>query len=126
MQYEFIVIQLLQQALSLSQNEISELLDIPPDTKFGDISFPCFKLSKTLDKPPQLIAKDLEKVIKIPNDSIVKEVKAVGAFLNFFFDTSKLAEETLRRIWNERKKYGYKERNQKTVVIEFPSPNTNK
>lgn len=126
MQYESNVIQLLQQALSLSQKEISELLDIPPNVNLGDVSFPCFKLSKNLDKPPQLIAKDLEKAIKIPNDSIVKEVKAVGAFLNFFFDNSKLAEETLRRIWNERIKYGYKENNQKTAVIEFPSPNTNK
>ena len=64
--------------------------------------------------------------IKIPEDSIVREVKAVGPFLNFFFDNSKLAEKTLMRIWNERTQYGYKEDKQKTVLIEFPSPNTNK
>jgi arginyl-tRNA synthetase len=126
MQYESTIIELLQQALSLSQNEISELLDIPPNTNLGDVAFPCFKLSKKLDKSPQLIAKDLEMRIKIPDDSIVREVKAVGPFLNFFFESSKLAEKTLRRIWNERSKYGFKADNQKTVLFEFPSPNTNK
>ena len=126
MQYDSVVIQLLQQALNLPQNEISELLDIPPNSKFGDISFPCFKLSKELEKSPQLIAKDLEKKIKIPTDSIIREVKAVGPFLNFFFEISKLTENTLKRIWNEKSKYGFKEDNQKTVLIEFPSPNTNK
>ncbi|MFX0122817.1 MAG: arginine--tRNA ligase [Candidatus Hodarchaeota archaeon] len=126
MQYESTVIQLLQQALNLSQNEISELLDIPPNTTLGDISFPCFKIGKQLEKAPQLIAKDLERAIKIPKDSIVREIKAVGAFLNFFFDIPKLSEKTLNQIWNERIKYGYKENKQETVVIEFPSPNTNK
>ncbi|MFX1504916.1 MAG: arginine--tRNA ligase [Promethearchaeota archaeon] len=126
MQYESTIIELLQQALSLSQIEISELLDIPPNPNLGDIAFPCFKLSKKLDKSPQLIAKDLEMTIKIPEDSIIREVKAMGPFLNFFFNNSKLAEKTFSRIWNERAKYGFKEDNQKTVLIEFPSPNTNK
>jgi arginyl-tRNA synthetase len=126
MQYESTIIELLQQALDLSQGEISELLDIPPNPNLGDIAFPCFKLSKMLDKSPQLIAKDLEMSIKIPDDSIIREVKAMGPFLNFFFNTSKLAEKALSRIWNERAKYGYKADNQKTVLIEFPSPNTNK
>ena len=126
MQYESVVIQLLKQVLSLSQNEISELLDIPPDVKFGDISFPCFKLSKEFKKSPQLVAKDLEMKIKIPADSIIREVKAAGPFVNFFFDTTKLAEKTMVQIWKEKSKYGFKESNQKTVLIEFPSPNTNK
>ncbi len=126
MQYESTIIQLLQQALDLSQKDISELLDIPPSGKLGDISFPCFKLSKMHKKSPQAIAKELEEAIKIPDDSIVREIKAVGAFLNFFFDISKLTEKTLKQIWNEKEKYGYKENNQKTVIIEFPSPNTNK
>ena len=126
MQYESTVTQLLQQALSFSEKEISELLDIPPNPKFGDISFPCFKLSKILNKTPQLIAKELEKAIKIPEDSIVREIKAIGAFLNFFFNIPILTERTLSQIWNERDKYGYKEDNKKTVLLEFPSPNTNK
>ena len=104
MQYESIVIQLLQQVLDLSYKEISELLDIPPDEKFGDISFPCFKLSKMQKKSPQVIAKELEEAIKVPADSIVREIKAIGAFLNFFFDISKLTEKTLKQIWNEKEK----------------------
>ncbi len=56
MQYESDVIQLLQQAINLSQEEISELLDIPPNENLGDIAFPCFKLSKMYKKSPLQIA----------------------------------------------------------------------
>ncbi len=128
MQYESAVIQLLQQALTLSQDEMAALLDIPPDNKLGDISFPCFKLSKMLKKSPQTIAKELENTIELPKDSIIREIKAIGAFLNFFFDNSKLTERTLKRIWIEKNEYAYQyeENKGKTVVVEFPSPNTNK
>ena len=126
MEYESEIIQLLQQVVELSYEEISELLDIPPDKRFGDISFPCFKLSKMYKKRPQAIAKELEETIKIHDDSIVREIEAMDAFLNFFFDVSKLTERTLKKIWSEKEKYGYREKNQRTVVIEFPSPNTNK
>ena len=128
MQYESTVVQLLQQALSLSQKEISDLLDVPPNDKLGDISFPCFKLSKMFKKSPEMIAKELEKAIELPEDSIIKEIKAVSAFLNFFFDVPKLTKKTLERIWGEGNEYGYnyEENRGKTVVVEFPSPNTNK
>ncbi|MHA2347477.1 MAG: arginine--tRNA ligase domain-containing protein, partial [Candidatus Hodarchaeales archaeon] len=128
MQYESDAIQLLQQAVNLSQKEISELLDIPPKENLGDIAFPCFKLSKMYKKSPQMISKELKDTIKIPQDSIFKELRAVGAFLNFYFDESKLAKNILERIWVEENKYGfkYKENEGKTIVIEFPAPNTNK
>lgn len=128
MQYESEVVQLLQQALTLSQDEISSLLIIPPNKKFGDISFPCFKLSKIFKKSPQIIAEELENTIKMPEDSMIREINAEGPFLNFFFNEEKLAEKTLRRIWNEKNEYGYKRfvNDRKTAVVEFPSPNTNK
>ncbi|MFX0120765.1 MAG: arginine--tRNA ligase [Promethearchaeota archaeon] len=128
MQDESSVIQLLQQVLSLPQKEISDLLDIPPDEKLGDISLACFKLATVFKKNPQIIAKELETTIELPKDSIIKEIKAVGGFLNFFFDIPKLAKRTLTKIWNEKNLYGYKhnENKGKTVVVEFPSPNTNK
>ncbi|MFX0014259.1 MAG: arginine--tRNA ligase [Promethearchaeota archaeon] len=128
MQDESSVIQLLQQVLSLPQKEISDLLDIPPDEKLGDISLACFKLATVFKKNPQIIAKELETTIELPKDSIIKEIKAVGGFLNFFFDIPKLSKRTLTKIWNEKNLYGYKhnENKGKTVVVEFPSPNTNK
>lgn len=128
MQYEEEVIKLLQQKLDLPQKEISSLLNTPPNEKFGDIAFPCFKLAKLYKKPPYAIAKELEETIHITKDSIIKKIQAVGAFINFFFDEEKLTRITLKQIWKDKDNYGYKkEENQgKTVVVEFPSPNTNK
>jgi len=71
MQYEAEVISLLQQKLDLPEKEISSYLDTPPDEKFGDIAFPCFKLAKLHKKPPHVIAKELEETIHISKDSII-------------------------------------------------------
>ena len=64
-------------------------LEIPPDNNLGDFAFPCFVLSKTFKKNPVEIAKNLSKRIK-PNN-FIKEVRAVGPYLNFFINKSKFA-----------------------------------
>ncbi len=126
MRHEEEIISLLQQKLNLPTEEISSLLSIPPDEKFGDIALPCFKLSKIFKKSPQKISKELEQDIKIPTDSLIRKIQATGAFVNFFYDESKLAKLIFQQIWNEKERYGYKKDQNKTIVIEFPSPNTNK
>lgn len=80
------------------------ILEIPPDPKLGDFSFPCFQLSKNLKKNPVEIAKDLSTRIK-PND-FIKEVRATGPYLNFFVNKARLAELTIRKISKESGKYG--------------------
>ena len=44
------VIKSLSSATGLSQEEISLGISTPPNSDMGDLSFPCFKLSKTLVK----------------------------------------------------------------------------
>ena len=50
----------------LSQQEIYDILEVPPNSEMGDFSFPCFKLSKALRKSPQAIAEDLSNKIDKP------------------------------------------------------------
>ena len=38
---------------------IESMLEYPPDSKMGDLSLPCFKLSKSLRKAPPAIAADI-------------------------------------------------------------------
>jgi len=52
--------------------------------KFGDLSLPCFKISKTLKKDPKEIAKELEKDEDLRAN--FKDVKAIGPYLNFWID----------------------------------------
>ena len=101
-------------------------LETPPDSKLGDLSLPCFLLSKSIKKNPSVISKELEQKISIPKGSIIKEVKSAGPYLNFFFDENKTAEITLKNIMGSKNRYGDKKKLGRTVVIEFPAPNTNK
>ncbi len=100
-------------------------LEVPPDPKMGDYAFPCFTFSKRLKKSPQQIAEYLKG--KIGTDDIISEVQSNGPYLNLFVNKSKLAEQTLKEVAEKKDKYGTSSagKNQR-VVIEFPSPNTNK
>lgn len=105
--------------------DIKEInLEIPSDPKFGDFAFPCFDLSKTFKKKPSEIAKDLLKRIK-PNE-FIKEVKAVGPYLNFFINKSKLAEAAIKLILKEKENYGSSNLGKgKKVLVEHSSINPN-
>ena len=51
--------------VEMPDNEIEGFIEIPNNTENGDYAFPCFKLSKTLKKSPQIIAQELKEKIQI-------------------------------------------------------------
>ena len=111
---------------NIDLNELTNYIEIPPDTNMGDYAFPCFKLAKTLKKSPQLIAIQLQENINIENTNIEK-IEVVGGYLNIFINKKKLIESVLKEINIKTDKYGYSEIGQgKTAVIEYSSPNVAK
>ncbi len=68
--------------------EIYDVVEAPKG--HGDLSLPCFKLSRSLRIPPQEISKDLSQE---DWSEIFEEVKAEGPYLNFFLNYSKALEE---------------------------------
>ena len=78
---------------SLTEKEISDLIEIPPNSDMGDYAFPVFKLAKTFRKAPNLIAEELAKK-EFGNENI-KKIANVGPYVNFFVDNSKLVESVL-------------------------------
>lgn len=102
----------------------ADLIEIPPNPEMGDYAMPCFTFAKAFKKAPVQIAQDLANKIK-PNNNI-KEIKANGPYLNFFVNKTILTENVLKQIFKEKDQYGSQNKQNKTVVIEFPSPNTNK
>ena len=56
----------------LTEQEISDLIEIPPNSDMGDYAFPVFKLAKTFRKAPNLIAEELAK--KEFNKNLLKMV----------------------------------------------------
>ncbi len=104
------------------KESILALIEKPKDETMGDAAFPCFSLSKVLRKAPNMIAADLAE--KIASDDVIGEVKAVGGYLNFFFNKKFFVSELAEKIIKEGDSYGKSTEGEgKTVVIDFSSPN---
>ena len=107
----------------LELEQVTKLIEIPPQVEMGDYAFPCFALAKTLRKAPPMIAADLvgNDALKLP---FLKEVRNVGPYLNFFIDRGVYAADTVSEINTAKDDYGSQDiGNGKTVIVEFSSPN---
>ncbi|MFT4283063.1 MAG: arginine--tRNA ligase [Candidatus Woesearchaeota archaeon] len=109
------IAKLISKKFDLDEKEALSLIEVPPNPSLGDFAFPCFSLAKKLKKSPALIALDSTDF----KDEIIKEVKATGPYLNFFLESSFIVDslKELKLEFNVKKE---------TVLVESPSPNTNK
>lgn len=100
------------------------LLEIPPNPKLGDYAFPCFSLAKKEKKNPVEIAKDLAD--KLKPGLLIKEIRAVGPYVNFFINKEKLSEQVLKEIFKKKDRYGSADTGKnKNALIEHTSINPN-
>jgi len=100
-------------------------IEMPPQPSFGDLSFPCFGLAKTLKKNPQQIAVEIAQKITVKKDSLVTGVEAKAGYVNFFLSWEKIVGKLLKEIIANKGKYSFSAKKKK-VMIEFSQPNTNK
>ena len=106
----------------LTLEEIVELIEIPPNSDLGDYAFPCVKLAKVFRKAPNMIASDLAENIAV--EGAVSKVEPAGGYVNFFVNKSQLAKTVINDVLTKGKKYGHSDLGKdKTVVIDFSSPN---
>ncbi len=115
------VIKLLEKELKIKN--LDSLLEVPKIRTQGDLSFPCFILSKELKKAPNELAQDLAQKLK-PSKSISK-IQAIGPYLNFFYNNNQVIEEIFKKI-EKKQIFKVKSENPQKILIEYPSPNTNK
>ena len=92
------------ECIGLSASDISAMLETPPDPKMGDAALPCFKLAKSLRKAPPKIAAEIAEKLSIPDGIERTEIK--GGYLNFFFDRTAFAKDTITKVEAEGEKYG--------------------
>ncbi|MEF9991197.1 MAG: arginine--tRNA ligase [Romboutsia sp.] len=106
----------------LSIEEITALLEVPPNKEMGDYAFPCFKLAKVFRKAPNMIAADLAESIEAKG--AVARVLPLGGYVNFFVNKSQLAQTVINDVLTKKEAYGHSNLGKdKTVVIDFSSPN---
>ena len=100
----------------LDSKEVESLLEIPPNPELGDFAFPCFILAKKLKKSPSVIASQNTDIAS----DLFERVKAVGPYLNFYLKNNVVLEQLESEI--KLKQVSAKE----VIMLESPSPNTNK
>lgn len=122
MQFYKDIAALLESKVSLSLDEIENMIEVPKEVEMGDYAFPCFRLAKQLRKSPAIIAKDIAADITAPD--FVSKVEVAGGYINFFVDRETLAKKTLAEAISAGENYGRSEIGKgKTVCIDFSSIN---
>ena len=59
MDFKASIAQLVANAVGLEAADVAQMLETPPSADMGDYALPCFKLAKTLRKPPVAIAEGI-------------------------------------------------------------------
>ena len=123
------VVNLLRKALneknvSLNEEEIEKLIEIPSNPEFGDYAFPCFFLSSKMKADPSEIAVDIRKKIGNPPETEFEDIQTKGPYINFFVNRKSLARQIVWDIITQKKNYGKsKIGNRKKIIVDFSSPN---
>ena len=106
---------------ALTVADVTAMLETPPDKKLGDYALPCFRLSKTLRKAPQMIASALAE--KMSGEEIDR-VEVVGGYMNIFVSRGSLAEGIVKAVLANPGSWGSSEVGKgKTVCLDYSSIN---
>ncbi|ORY06109.1 arginyl-tRNA synthetase [Basidiobolus meristosporus CBS 931.73] len=104
----------------LEAKAIPDMLDSPKVAEHGDFAIAIPKMR--LKGNPVQFAKDWSE--KFVLNEYITKVTAAGPFLNFTISKEHLRDMVLKKVFEEREKYGTNKSGEgKTVIVEFSSPN---
>jgi len=117
--------ELIASASGIRAEEILSLITAPPKAEMGDLAFPCFKFSKESKISPKDAAQILcEKIsANIKGHSLIEKVAPEGPYVNIRLnreETYKKCKEYFHYLSGRSFK---RDRANKTVVIDYSSPN---
>ncbi len=121
----------LLKAVSELSYPISELLEKPKDTSFGQLALPVFGLAKALRLSPAQIAEKIKDELlqyKASQPSFldyVEKIQAVSGFINFKFQPWFLTSSLELMMHAPRLGFTDRNKNQK-LIIDYSSPNVAK
>jgi len=118
------IIDLIAQAIEVDFDLHKLEVVVPPDSMMVDLAVPCFYLSKITRQSPNQIAQELAE--KINSGGVIKEIKNIGAYLNFFIDPEILGKSVNNEIQKNKDIYGGAKNSPKKIMLEFSQPNTHK
>lgn len=117
------IAKIISKIIDINEIEIEKYIEVPPNDEMGDYAFPCFRLAKELKKSPLAIANDLKEKIETGNE-ILKKIETAGGYLNFYINKNTLIKDTIKEVEEKKEKYGESNiGNEKTIIVEYSSPN---
>lgn len=115
---------LLEPIVAIGQSEIYDLLELPPDSTFGDLAFPCFVLAKSRKKAPPAIAIELSKELSGISGLYWQKAVPKGPYLNFHIAPASYNSEVLNQLHLSSSDYGKTNLGEgRNVTIDYSSPN---
>ena len=122
MNYRSIIAGKLAAYLNLDEDMINKLVEVPPKSDMGDFAFPCFQLSKTIKKSPNLIAIDIKENLGCIDG--FEKIEALGPYINFFVSKGEFVKEVINKVLEEKDDYGNSNDGAgKNVIVEYCSAN---
>ena len=100
----------------LSHEQIRDIIEIPPQWLWADLAFPCFSLSKNRGQSPVQITNEINTKLSKSDDYIIT---TKWPYINISFNPVFVFN-------NVNNNTTLIEKNRQLVLIESPSPNTNK
>lgn len=97
----------------------------PPSGELGDLSLPMFELAQSKKISPAILAQ--EKASEFKKVDFIKDVKAVGPYLNFYLEPLNFIKESILEINKLKNSFGINQSgNNDGVMIEYSNGNTHK
>lgn len=116
--------QVLAPLVAMEPDEVLNLLEVPPESEFGDYAFPCFSLAKTAKKAPPLIAADLANRLAGESGIFWSKAEPRGPYLNFYLSPGAFGREVVHQVWEKGEAYGQTNLGKgRNVPIDYSSPN---
>ena len=112
-----------QVVTEVTEEEILNLLETPPEAGMGDLALPCFTLAKKLRKNPALIAGEVKEKLEDKKEVFgIEKVEVVGAYCNLYWNREAYAEKSLNKL--NQKSFGiHQSGSDKTICMDYSSPN---
>ena len=103
--------------------EVTEMLEIPPEESMGDFAMPCFGFAKMLRKNPKIIAEELAAgLMEQKEDLGISRLEAVNGYVNFYLERASYVQHCLEKLNGEG--FGVNKPGLgKTICMDYSSPN---
>ena len=113
--------------ISKTTDEVLGIVEVPQNSKMGDLAFPCFSFAKAFKKSPALIAKDIATNVqqRLKDSSQFSKIEAVGPYVNFHVNPADRASKLIPKILDGSFIARRKHKNMR-VMVEYSQPNTHK